>query len=506
MPLNKLLSTLFPSHLYVSKMETDVVYKAELRADKLSTLNLNNIQDNLKFIASDDILTLAVDIGNGNSSTLDSSNLEVALFIQRLNEEYRHHELGDEISISITIDKTKVADSIAIYDIEAFINWVSALPTMEALSIFNRALNGSEYVKFRVFNLDEPFYTSSIFFIPIDTDIQKVTSNVRLDRLKSIKSISYFSNIEDCNLVPEDFHIIVDNPNYSDFISLFRKYSTLLSIVYIFDITTIKANELDFKLNGYKSINGIVNVKTELKEDIEYFNIYSWTYDGGNINDKIGIVRNLIPLHFLKKGELELNGNAFQSIKSAHKVHEKQNIKQYIEIRNKISDQLIAFNDRANKVIETFASGFQKSALALISFYASTIVLRVLSTGNFTNIFTLDASVLSYGFLLCSFIYFLFSRWEVRQQRTRFKESYFNLKERYTDILEKLDIEKILNNDKEFNSDVDFINKKLSVYSWLWIIILVILFLITTLLFMTYNISQLLNTPIWNFLFSKTSC
>ena len=36
----------------------------------------------------------------------------------------------------------------------------------------------------------------------------------------------------------------------------------------------------------------------------EYFEIYKWVYNGGNLNDKIGLARNIISLHFLKKGEL----------------------------------------------------------------------------------------------------------------------------------------------------------------------------------------------------------
>src|SRR5690606_13634802 len=110
--------------------------------------------------------------------------------------------------------------------------------------------------------------------------------------------------------------------------------------------------------------------------------------------------------------------------KSSFKVYEKQNIKQYIEIRNKISDQLLDFNNRANKIVETFASGFQKSTLALISFYLSAIVIRVLSKGDFVNIFSLDATILSLTFLSGSIIYYCVSRWEIKEQRTRFVNSY----------------------------------------------------------------------------------
>lgn len=198
-----------------------------------------------------------------------------------------------------------------------------------------------------------------------------------------------------------------------------------------------------------------------------------------------------------------MKGNPFESIQSSFKVYEKQNIKQYIEIRNKISDQLLDFNNRANKVIETFASGFQKIALALITFYFSAIAIKAFSKGHFVNIFTLDTTVLSLVFLIGSFIYYVVAKWEVKEQKKRFVNSYINLKERYTDLLDKDDIQRILNNDKEFNANLKFIDDKLKNYSNLWLCLLGILLIGTLFLFISYNLSQLLDTFIFKLLFRR---
>ena len=89
------------------------------------------------------------------------------------------------------------------------------------------------------------------------------------------------------------------------------------------------------------------------------------------------------------------------------------------------------------------------------------------------------------------------SRWEVKVQRKRFIDSYNNLKDRYTDLLDSLDINRILNNDKEFNADLQFIDNKLDNYSKMWLVFLVILLSITLFLFLFYNSSQLFNSPFW---------
>ena len=152
-----------------------------------------------------------------------------------------------------------------------------------------------------------------------------------------------------------------------------------------------------------------------------------------------------------------------------------------------MSDQLLNFHDRANKIIETFASGFQKSGLALISFYISAIILKVLGKPQMTNVFTLDASVLSSVFLFFGFVYFLVCRWDLATQRKRFTDNYHDLKRRYTDLLNVQDIQRILNQDREFSTDLQFMNDKMKVYSLMWVVFLSVLFIITWGLFMHYN-------------------
>jgi hypothetical protein len=73
------------------------------------------------------------------------------------------------------------------------------------------------------------------------------------------------------------------------------------------------------------------------------------------------------------------------------------------------------------------------------------------------------------------------------------------MKERYSDLLDSADINRILNHDKEFEDDLSFIDNKLKIYSRMWFGFLLMLFLITIILFLIYNISKLFNTPFWIF-------
>lgn len=495
----------FPTFFIIKVSENDVEFECEFSATTFNSPDIVNTQNAYNFLQTNDQLSFTITFGEADPVSFYSSTHDFSDFKTKLNAEYLHQSEEPIIAI-LKITKRNVSSNISIYDLNAFTSSLQNLTTEQQFSIFNRAFSNSHFVTFNVLNLDKHFGTANIFFVPVGATSTNGAFADRQKRLDSVITASNYANYKDHLLTPDDFKLKIENFKHNQLCSLLNRLSTVLSVIYLFDITTLKANELDFKINGYKSIKGNVDLNSILESDTkEYFNIYDWVYTGGNLNDKIGLARNIISLHFTASGKLELKGNPFQSLQSSYKVYEKQNIKQYIEIRNKIFDQLLDFNNRASKVIETFASGFQKSALALITFYFSAIAIKVLGNGNFVNVFTLDTTVLSIVFLAGSFIYFLVAKWEVREQRKRFVESYANLKERYTDLLEKDDIKRILNNDKEFNADVKFIDDKLRTYSNLWLWFLGILLSGTLFLYFTYNLTQLFDTLIWKILF-KTSC
>lgn len=501
----KYIQCFFPTYAQTTVSENDRELICELSATNFLSSDIGSVQNACNFLQPNDQLTFTVKFGEAEPVSFYSTSPDLADFKTKLEAEHKYQE-GEPITATFTITKGNVESNISIYDLAIFTATLEKLSVAEVFSIFNRVLSKTSYVNFNVLNLEKPFNTASIFFKQVGANAPTQAFADRRKRLDSILSASNYTNIEEHNLTPDDFQIQIESAKHRKLCSLFNNYAVVLSVVYLFDITSLKANELDFKINGYKSIKGKVDAKTlPTNGTKDYFSIYNWVYSGGNLNDKIGLARNIISLHFEISGEIGLKGHPFQSIQSGYKVYEKQNIKQYIEIRNKISDQLLDFNKRANNVVETFASGFQKSSLALITFYFSAITIKVLGNGDFVNVFTLDTTVLSIVFLLGSFLYYLVAKWEVKEQRKRFVDSYTNLKNRYTDLLEKEDIQRILNDDKEFNADVAFIDGKLKNYSNLWKCFLAILLGGTLFLFLTNNLARLFDTFIWELLF-KLGC
>ncbi len=502
--IDKFIKVLFPDYSVQNSSENIQELKASLKASQFQTVKKELLESKFNFLQDRDSIHISITFGESDPVILNSNKIDFEGFIKGLEQEALHLD-DEDISIVITISKSVKDSSCTIYDFQCFVRTFNGYDASQFFQIFSKLFELGQFFRFKIFGLSKVFYTSSICFEPLSENIKVQENLKRKEIFDNFKSQCHFGNVEHFYLIPSDFKLITKDEEQSEFNQLFSRYANLISIIYLFDITSINGNSVDYKINGFKSINGISNIANlHLTEFDEYFNIYEWVYNGGNLTDKIGLSRNIISLHFKSVGELHLQGNPFQSVKSSFKVYEKQNIKQYIEIRNKISDQLIDFNNRANKIVETFASGFQKSTLALISFYISAIVIRVLSKGDFVNIFSLDATILSLAFLSGSIIYYCVSRWEIKVQRTRFVKSYENLKKRYTDLLEPDDIRKILNNDTEFQQDLDFIDKKRKAYSRMWLTVVFLLASSTLFLFITYNLTQLSDTLIFKLIFGTT--
>lgn len=479
--ISQILAILFKSHEISHTREDDQIYIVKASGSEILIPTEQGLSNLLKTISKKDTFILTLTIASEEITLGSGANQAILGFLEKVKslESYS----SDGIQFEFEISKGKKDNSITIYSLESFSNTLENSSISQIISIFSRSQGENNLIWFETIDSNTEISTSSILI----SNKYKALPGKSIAALKAAQAITFSSQFLEFNFTPEDFS--VDDTNSHRLKTIFDKLNFTFSIIYLFDITHLNGDILEYKINGYKSYKDSINIKNvNPRLSKEYNSIYKWVYEGGNLNDKIGLARNLLSLNITSAKKLTLNGSGtLSAIKSGFKVYEKQNIKQYVEIRNKVTDQLTDFNERANKIIENFSSGFQKSIFGLITFYTSAIVIKVLGSGNFVNVFTIDASIISTCLLSISVIYFIISRWEVRAQKGRFQQSYKFLKTRYEDLLEKEDIKKILNDDREFTNHINFIDNKLNRYSWLWGLALSILLIMTWALFIGYN-------------------
>lgn len=380
------------------------------------------------------------------------------------------HEIGEVINVKINIYKTTNENYFYFYSKDCFYTYLQAFDIYGLASFFSSNFfdhSSKINIVLRDFegNLSSDKILISASYIPQNDDFE-----IREKRFNNIIANNHSSFFGKLKVLPEDFIFEGDGSFTSSVKEHIDKVAKILIVSTIFDITDLSENVFYYKLNGYKSISHTEKVEDISTKNLEdFYNIYQWIYTGGNIVDKIGLARNIISLHLNDNSSLELNGNVFESLKSSFKIYEKQNIKQYIEVRNKMSDQLIDYGKRVVTITDNFAGGFQKSALALVTFFSSLIVTKVLAAPKNSADFVFYSTLITGVFIIVTVLYMVVSRMELLQQEERFKKSYQDFKKRYTDLLTDEDIERIVNKDEEHKADVAFIKTKLNWYTNLWI-------------------------------------
>jgi hypothetical protein len=386
-------------------------------------------------------------------------------------------EDNDDFKIKLDIVKDTPNKYVNIYSLDSISIYLNSLNFQERLDLFNKfILLNNGFLLFLSNEISESYTSGRIAFIPylsLGNEASQINDINVANKIEKINSLTRFVGINNYKITPLDFYIS-DFPNPS-IQKIFDEICLVTLLGTLFDFTSIEDNKIYTKLAGYRNFDFEIETNVlELTSLKTYKNIFNWVFETNNVNDKIGLSRNIISLNLKEGNGYTVNDTAIDSIKSAFEIYEKQNVKQYIELRNKISDQILSYNEKANKIIESFASNFQKSVLGFISLFSTIVITRVLTNKNFENIFTYDSMIITLIFLVASLIYMLISVWEVNAQRDRYKLSYQNMKKRNEDLLTINDIKKILNDDTEYKVDIKFIENKKCYYTFFWIILIIV--------------------------------
>lgn len=432
-----------------------------------------NIRDSLHISISQD----GDIIENYSSKNVDEYNN----FITKYSQSY---DSAVPVEIKYTIEKKVVDQTLSVYYLSNFVEYLQSLPFEFLLSIFKKNLKSGDILFFELQDnsVTDELVTDSLVISAQRNFKQQNLSAKRSERNSQIRTVCNCNLLAKYDFIPEDFYPIKESEN-SNLDDLFKLVSTIYSVIFLFDIVNIEENNIDFKLNGYKTIFKNFKLSSiDISSFDYYFKIYEWVYQGGSIIDKIGLVRNIISLN-VDQDNLKIPETTFHAIQSGFKIYQKDNIKQYVEIRNKISDQLIEIQNKADKIVEDFISDFKKSLFTFVSFFASVIVIRLVSKGDLSGGLSKEVTYLSLGFLLISLVVMFVRLGEIGKQKERYEEFYKNMKERYLDLLDSTDISRILNNDKDYETNMKYIDRRVDRYLFLWSISILILFIVVVYLY-----------------------
>ena len=451
--------------LNLSLRETDITDKINLR-DQIA----------LHFFESDDAESIDYLSSKPNSWNNFINELQTNNFEQG--------------KIHIHIEKRIQNNQLSIYNIDYFAEYLDTLSLSQFMAVLDEHFTTS-----LIFEVQDKCYsewsTNTIAFIAPNSKyrISGIGNINRENRINEARNLCYHE-IGKYKLLPEDLFCSQYDENHP-LQSAFIKACVIYTFSFVFDYSTIKNDIYEYKLNGFRTLSGQINVKQLLNIDVDInsckliYEIYQWLYLGGNNNDKINIARNIISLN-ISNDSLQIDFAALESILSNYKIYEKENVKQYLEVRNKLSELLIDLQEKISAIVDSFIGDFKKNILTLVSFFISVVAIRVVSKGDFVGGFTNEIIGLSFVFLLVSVGLLLYSRWELTKKIDLYNKHYRQIKDRYKDVLSTIELERIFEecDPQKDNTNISFVLKQKKIYSWLWFlsILLLLLFLVVVLL------------------------
>ncbi|CRM01661.1 hypothetical protein [Pseudomonas sp. 28 E 9] len=339
-----IISTFTNKSILISESENNSEYIAKYSCEELHAPGISQLLQALSRIPGRDRpkITLQYSHTEDNDVLERSEQKELEAFVNNIDINLLHTE-KEETTITVKITKIPHDQILSIYSIEAISKFLadkSINSTLIKIKNLSEKANTLELL-----DKTQGFSTALFFFKNRDTlTKQRPPKILRDDLLLKREKSTNFANSAQHNFIPEDFRVITGSlpPELQHTFTLLLLAS---SLIFICDYSRIlETGDIKLKLNGYKTIENTIS-STQNPTSIEnaaliFFEIYHWTYNDGSTIDKIGIARNIISIHLEKDSFTSIPKETIASISSGYQIYLKDNLKQYIEIKNKISESI----------------------------------------------------------------------------------------------------------------------------------------------------------------------
>lgn len=443
-------------------------FKIVVSSSLISVPNKENIKKFISNIPKRDAVRISIS-EDGASITNFSSGDNIEEFIKDLNL-YLSDGNNKKYKVSLIISKKNVDDIISIYCINVFIKYMERIPLKGLFKEFSKLLVNDKISFFSIENEIE-CNSKSIYFYGNNKSLEINNYDRKLELKKRVK-ISNFLNSSECSLVPSDFDII--NCTNERMKKIFYKLRDILSIISIADIAYFKDNNsVNVIINGYKNIEGLILYTNECPD--EYYSVYKWIINNGNLIDKLGIARNIISLSIKENDITNLSNPLMPSIESNHSIYLRENVKEYLEIKSKVSEFLFDLCNKISELANSIGKNLFSNMVAAMTLYGTIVIINAINYRSLKDIFTKDIIYISFAFIIGSSIYMLISNFQVYYEYKRYIQIYERTKKSYNDILSEEDIKRIFKDDEYIIEDKKYILKRAIVYSISWIVLLVLM-------------------------------
>jgi hypothetical protein len=166
-----------------------------------------------------------------------------------------------------------------------------------------------------------------------------------------------------------------------------------------------------------------------------------------------------------------LRDGTLDAIDSNYLIYEKENVKQYIEIRNCVSNQLRDYQKYIIGIYDEFEGDFKKLFFSFLTFAFTTILIRVLAKNMEDKMLLPDTVIwLLLGYCAVSCFYYAYARWRRDKKVGLFDKQYNDTRKFYEKLLSQKELNELFtderNNDGTYKA---FIEERTYNLDWVWI-------------------------------------
>jgi len=428
---------------------------------KIVNDNLILVKDIIKEFSSRDSVKLSISTVADDNICLTNKNLVENAVLQSFLKDIENDDL---ITIQITVEKKINNSMLSVYCYDKFVEYLQNKTTFELMHIFAKLLKNKEKIFFITFDNDEVFATNTITFK--NEEIERQVFD-RTGKLENCKKASCFYNFNEIPLIPDDFEWIL-RPKENKLKKMFNKIKNILSMVYIVNIASISDNSLSLQISGYKNSQFEYNINSDGFENEELFKIYKWIYTDGNCIDKSAIARNIISLHCQYSKMIDTDGKTMSSIQSNYQIYQKDNVNQYLNLKNKLAEYMINIFEKISDAIIQLGDRLKANVFAFLTFLVA-VFLSKIAPGKDIDFLSKEMTVFIYFVFVCSGVFLYISFLEMKYKINNIEDGYQNLKSSYTDLLDEEDINSIFKNNCAFDKKIDDIKKLRNKIIYIWI-------------------------------------
>lgn len=439
--------------------------------------DIKSIEGVLSGLVRSEEITISTKVDGNSEIWNNHGSRTLSNFVEELNSCSQLEDERESVVLTITIVKSpEKTREIAVFRVAELCKKMSEMKTIDLLISLTKYLREGS-ISFILHEIDGINLCSETICLSSTGVPSRTHSGTRANQITAAAPVCHFENSALVSLLPSDFEFrgAVVPKEVEPLIRELSKLREAVLLCRLLDISRIDNSTISYRLGGYKAhIGNHLLQSKDFDESIEWYSgVHDWVYESASISDRISIARNYIGLHLKDGNGLALASDPLPGIRSGWQMFQKQNIKQYLEVRGKALEQLTEISNKAIKISETFISSFQKSTFSFLSFFASALLIKLLGKGDSGPLIGTGAAVITMVFVAGSILHLLLSWWEVDREQTRLEDSYKAMKRRFLDLLDPTDIDRVLGNDTEFEESDRHIRTKVKCYRAFWIVLII---------------------------------